>query len=77
MSGGYLRTRDIRKSHRRAKERAPEDRAAQCEGKIAYPNFSAASAAQKSIHQRGNIKLPLNIYKCRFCPQWHIGQKKD
>lgn len=52
------------------------DRASQCDGKKAHPSYGAAATAIGHIRRRGGLGKN-NIYKCRFCQQWHIGQKKD
>ena len=48
--------------------------ASSCKGKTPYKSwFSANEILKKRKHRGKNKKNPLHIYKCKFCPAWHLG----
>lgn len=45
-----------------------------CTTKHPYTSEKDAEFKIKAMRKKGRIITPtLNIYKCRFCPAWHIG----
>jgi len=47
-------------------------RAAQCDGKEAFPSFDAGSFVAKRLHRRGSM-AGRSVYRCPHCSGWHIG----
>lgn len=65
-----------------AAERNPEmaDRTnhrltSQCEGKQGFETFKRAESAAKRIRKFNGERGPIAIYRCSWCPSWHIGSK--
>lgn len=45
-----------------------------CEGKIPYPDLTAAGLALQRLRSQG--RPGLMIYRCPFCHKFHVGHQK-
>lgn len=41
-----------------------------CEGKVGHETQDYALIALQRSYDNG---IPMNVYKCQFCPKWHVG----
>ena len=46
-----------------------------CEGKIQYPDESAAAEIAKRLTRRDSTRM--SWYRCKFCKKWHIGHRQN
>lgn len=53
---------------------APASQASSCDGKVA---FTSAKVAHKVSKRRTAYGYLSNVYRCRYCGQWHIGRPID
>jgi hypothetical protein len=47
-----------------------------CEGKVKHKTMESAFICRKKILQKLPDHPPINIYRCQFCHQYHIGRAK-
>lgn len=54
------------------KERTSERFASGCYGKQGFASATLAQRVAKRARQNRDAKL--QVYRCKFCHQWHIGR---
>lgn len=47
----------------------------ECSGKVGHKNRDAAMRARRRLSSNKAGAYPMNVYKCQYCGQWHIGHK--
>lgn len=47
-----------------------------CEGKQVFTSFREGEKAIKRIRKLDNKDAQLALYRCPYCPHWHIGGKR-
>jgi hypothetical protein len=45
-----------------------------CDGKVPYDTWKAAKRAARAMHKQ--FHKAFDIYRCRFCEQFHIGGRR-
>ena len=46
-----------------------------CYGKQAFPSFEKGKRAIDRIRKFDKGSEPIALYRCPYCPDWHIGTK--
>lgn len=51
----------------------PNDPLYSCNGKQAFSNWREANKALTRIRKYDDKTTPIHIYRCEFCPNFHLG----
>lgn len=47
-----------------------------CDGKVRHDSPDAAHIHLNRLIASGSTPYRWHVYKCRFCPSWHVGHKR-
>lgn len=47
-----------------------------CQGKQAFGSWVEGDRAITRIRKFDSRTAPVHLYRCPYCPSWHIGSKK-
>jgi hypothetical protein len=48
-----------------------------CDGKVQHKNVEEAKKTLYRMLQQSPIDSYINVYKCKFCKQYHLGKAPD
>jgi hypothetical protein len=47
-----------------------------CQGKVAFASHELASQVRNRKHKSKSMRGGLQVYRCQFCRQWHLGSAR-